>query len=40
MLEGISRAVEPDAGSADPSPDSAYERLLPGVGAADALQRP
>jgi amidophosphoribosyltransferase len=40
MLEGISRAVEPDAGSQDPSPDSGYERLLPGVGAADALQRP
>jgi amidophosphoribosyltransferase len=40
MLEGISRAVEPDAGSGDPSPDSSYERLLPGVGAADALQRP
>jgi amidophosphoribosyltransferase len=40
MLEGISRAVEPDAGSGDPSPDSAYEQLLPGVGAADALQRP
>ncbi|HVW80941.1 MAG TPA: amidophosphoribosyltransferase [Mycobacteriales bacterium] len=40
MLEGISRAVEPDAGSPDPSPDWAYERLLPGVGAADALTRP
>jgi amidophosphoribosyltransferase len=40
MLEGISRSVEPDAGSGDPSPDSSYERLLPGVGASDALQRP
>jgi amidophosphoribosyltransferase len=40
MLEGISRAVEPDTGSGDPSPDSSYERLLPGVGASDALQRP
>jgi amidophosphoribosyltransferase len=40
MLEGISRAVEPDAGSQDPSPDAAYEQLLPGVGAEDALQRP
>jgi amidophosphoribosyltransferase len=40
MLEGISRAIEPDAGSQDPSPDSAYEQLLPGVGATDALQRP
>jgi amidophosphoribosyltransferase len=39
MLEGISRAVEPDSGSPDPSPDD-YERLLPGVGAADALDRP
>jgi amidophosphoribosyltransferase len=40
MLEGISRAVETEAGSPDPSPDSAYERLLPGVGAEDALLRP
>jgi amidophosphoribosyltransferase len=40
MLEGISRAVETEAGSQDPSPDSAYERLLPGVGAQDALLRP
>jgi amidophosphoribosyltransferase len=40
MLEGISRAVESDAGSLDPSPDASYERLLPGVGAVDALQRP
>jgi amidophosphoribosyltransferase len=38
MLEGISRVVEPDAGSAD-SPET-YQRLLPGVGAEDALQRP
>ncbi|HWB65988.1 MAG TPA: amidophosphoribosyltransferase [Mycobacteriales bacterium] len=40
MLEGISRAVETEAGSPDPSPDSSYEQLLPGVGAADALTRP
>jgi amidophosphoribosyltransferase len=39
MLEGISRAVEVEAGSHDPSPDS-YEQMLPGVGAEDALQRP
>jgi len=73
MLEGISRAVEPDAGATGPArgevasharndvashahdgvasharsdvvsrdeDDSAYERLLPGGGASDALQRP
>jgi amidophosphoribosyltransferase len=40
MLEGIARAVEADTGSSDPSPDAAYEQLLPGVGAADALTRP
>ena len=39
MLEGISRGVETEAGSPDPSPDS-YDRLLPGVGAEDALLRP
>jgi amidophosphoribosyltransferase len=40
MLEGISRAVETEAGSPDPSPDSPYQRLLPGGGAEDALLRP
>jgi amidophosphoribosyltransferase len=40
MLEGIGRMVAPDAGSQDPGPDAPYERLLPGVGAADALHRP
>jgi amidophosphoribosyltransferase len=43
MLEGISRAVEPDHGVAEPSPalaDNEYEPMLPGVGAADALLRP
>jgi amidophosphoribosyltransferase len=40
MLEGISRSVEAGTGSQDPSPDAAYEQLLPGVGATDALQRP
>ncbi len=40
MLEGISRAVGTADGSPDPSPDAVYERLLPGVGAEDALQRP
>jgi amidophosphoribosyltransferase len=39
MLEGISRAVETEAGSQDPSPDS-FDRLVPGVGAEDALLRP
>jgi amidophosphoribosyltransferase len=39
MLEGISRAVEVESGSQDPSPES-YEQMLPGVGAEDALQRP
>jgi amidophosphoribosyltransferase len=39
MLEGISRVVEVETGSHDPSPDS-YEQMLPGVGAEDALQRP
>jgi len=40
MLEGISRAIEPEADVPDPAPDAAYERMLPGVGAEDALQRP
>jgi amidophosphoribosyltransferase len=40
MLEGISRVVESEAASGDPSPDAEFEPLLPGVGAADALQRP
>jgi amidophosphoribosyltransferase len=40
MLEGISRVVEPDAVLHELSPESGYEQLLPGVGAADALQRP
>ena len=40
LLEGISRAVEQGNDGADPSPDSDLERLLPGVGAGDALQRP
>ncbi len=40
MLEGISRAVTSGADGADPAPDSDVERLLPGVGAADALRRP
>jgi amidophosphoribosyltransferase len=40
MLEGISRVVETHIGSPDPSPDSGYEQVLPGVGAEDALQRP
>jgi amidophosphoribosyltransferase len=39
LLEGIERAVAPDAGSQDPSPDS-FEPLLGGVGASDALSRP
>ena len=41
MLEGISRSVEVDieSGSGDPSPEG-FEPVLPGVGAADALQRP
>ena len=39
MLEGISRVVEVEGGSQDPSPDT-YEQMLPGVGAEDALQRP
>jgi amidophosphoribosyltransferase len=41
MLEGISRVVEPDAPPAsDAGVDEAYEPLLPGVGASDALSRP
>jgi amidophosphoribosyltransferase len=40
MLEGISRAVEPDTALHELSGDSTYEPLLPGVGAGDALQRP
>jgi amidophosphoribosyltransferase len=40
MLEGISRAIEPETASADPSPDAEFEQMLPGVGAHDALQRP
>ncbi|HEX3824243.1 MAG TPA: amidophosphoribosyltransferase [Mycobacteriales bacterium] len=40
MLEGISRVVEPDAGSPDRADEPSFEQLLPGVGAADALQRP
>jgi amidophosphoribosyltransferase len=39
LLEGIERAVAPDAGSQDPSPDS-FEPLLGGIGAEDALTRP
>jgi amidophosphoribosyltransferase len=39
MLEGISRTVETDGGSGDPSPES-YDRVLPAVGAEDALLRP
>ena len=38
MLEGISRAVEPDA--PQDSGEEPYDRLLPGVGASDALSRP
>jgi amidophosphoribosyltransferase len=37
LLEGLSRVERDGAG---PSPDDELERLLPGVGAADALQRP
>jgi amidophosphoribosyltransferase len=37
LLEGLSRVERDGAG---PSPDDDLERLLPGVGAADALQRP
>ena len=37
MLEGISRAVEPDAPADGTEP---YDQLLPGVGASDALSRP
>jgi amidophosphoribosyltransferase len=43
MLEGISRVVEAEpAATAEPQPDAepSYEPMLPGVGAADALQRP
>jgi amidophosphoribosyltransferase len=40
MLEGISRVVEPDSGLIDPASEVAYDQLLPGVGATDALQRP
>jgi amidophosphoribosyltransferase len=39
LLEGIERAVAADTGSQDPSPD-AYDPLLPGAGAEDALTRP
>jgi amidophosphoribosyltransferase len=39
LLEGIERAVAADTGSPDPSPD-AYDPMLPGVGAEDALTRP
>jgi amidophosphoribosyltransferase len=40
LLEGIERAVAADhEGSLDPSPD-AYDPLLPGAGAEDALTRP
>jgi len=39
VLEGIERVVSADAGGGDPSPD-ALDLLLPGIGAADALQRP
>jgi amidophosphoribosyltransferase len=39
LLEGIERAVAADSGSQDPSPD-AYDPLLPGAGAQDALTRP
>ena len=35
----IERAVAADTGSQDPSPD-AYDPLLPGAGAEDALTRP
>jgi amidophosphoribosyltransferase len=38
MLEGISRAVEAEPES--PGGEPSYEPMLPGVGAADALQRP
>jgi amidophosphoribosyltransferase len=40
MLEGISRVVEPDVGSPEHADEPSYQQLLPGVGAADALQRP
>jgi len=41
LLEGIAaRAVTPSSDGLDPSPDSELEPLLPGVGGADALQRP
>jgi amidophosphoribosyltransferase len=45
MLEGISRAVAAGNDGGDPAPDSELDPLvrepsLPGVGAADALQRP
>jgi len=40
VLEGIERSVAADAGSPGPAPDDELERLLPGVGAGDALSRP
>jgi amidophosphoribosyltransferase len=41
LLEGIAaRAVTPSSDGLDPSPDADLEPLLPGVGGADALQRP
>jgi amidophosphoribosyltransferase len=45
MLEGISRAVEPDAApvlvpTSEAAVGEPYEPLLPGVGASDALLRP
>jgi amidophosphoribosyltransferase len=40
MLEGISRAVETDTVLHEQPPEPVFEPLLPGVGAADALQRP
>lgn len=39
LLEGIERAVGVATGSPDPSPDG-FDRLVPAVGAADALERP
>ena len=40
MLEGISRVVESAPTLHEIATDPAYEPMLPGVGAADALQRP
>ncbi len=40
LLEGLTRALAVDHGSQDPSPDAAFERLLPAGGAEDALHRP